>query len=71
MPILNWIGKLFIEYIVKKLIGFFAWVTENEKKKAINRDNLKRYEEAVKGGNEDEIAKAGEDLLNGISRTKS
>ena len=31
----------------------------------IREDNLKRYEDAVKKGDKDEIAQAGEDLLNG------
>lgn len=68
MFILNWIGKLFIQYVVVHLVNFIKWISLNEQKKAIDRENLKKYQDAVKSGDENEIAKAGEDLLNGISR---
>ncbi len=50
-----------------KIIGWISSLLLKWKKDKTNQENLKTYEEALKSGDKDAIAKAAERLLNGMS----
>ncbi len=67
------LAKLFtwlLDWLLKKGLIVYEKVKAGMKRKKANDENLVKYEEAVKSGDLDAIAKSGEDLLNGTTQPK-
>lgn len=64
-PVLEWIGGKIINNIVADLIAWIGQWIKEWRNRRIKKDNLKKDESAIKDGSLDEIAKSGEDILNG------
>lgn len=64
-PVLEWIGGKIVNNLVADLIALISqWIREWRNKR-IKKENLKKDSEAVNKGDLNEIAKSGEDILNG------
>lgn len=65
---LNRLYAFLLKWILGRLIAALMSWYEEQKQKKIDKENLKKYREAVEGGNAEEIEKRGADLLNGSNR---
>lgn len=64
-PALEWIGAKIVNNLIADLISLVSQWIKEWRNKRIKKENLKKDSEAVNKGDLNEIAKSGEDILNG------
>jgi len=68
MVFLKWVGTVFVKYIITTLRDLISSYIKRRQQKLEqqkkDKENLKRYGEAIKKGNADEVRKATDALLN-------
>lgn len=61
----GWVVKPILDWILAKIKGFWTSFILQREKQVIADHNVEKDKEALEKGDLDEIAKSGEDLLNG------
>ena len=68
MLFVNWIGSIFVKYIITTIRDLISNYIKRRQEKLEqqqkDKENLKRYDEAIKNGNAEEVRKATDALLN-------
>lgn len=62
---MNFVYKIIIEFVLKKLIAFGYWLFIWKRQEKIGDELAKAHDEAIKKGSDHDIEKSGADVLNG------